>query len=79
MNLQSIKIKFIEEFAGLNNEVLVKKMYDILMQEKKLAYEALLNPMTEKEYINKAVKANKDIAEGNITSHKDLRDESKDW
>jgi len=79
MSIQSIKIKFIEEFAGLNNEVLVKKLYEILIQEKKLVYETLLKPMTEQEYLNKAIKANQDITDGNVTSHKDLKNESKNW
>ncbi len=79
MNIQSIKIKFIEEFAGLNNEALVKKLYEMLIQEKKLAYEALLKPMPEQEYINKAIKANQDISEGSVTDHKDLRNESENW
>ena len=73
MNIQSIKIRFIEEFAGLNNEALVKKLYEKLIQEKKLAYEALLKPMTEKEYLNKAIEANKDIEQGDITDHNDLK------
>ncbi len=79
MSIQSIKIKFIEEFAGLTNEALVKKLYDILIQEKKHAYEALLKPMTEQEYLNKAIKANQDITDGNVISHKDLRKGSKNW
>jgi hypothetical protein len=79
MNIQSIKIKFIEEFAGLNNEALVKKLYEILLLEKKLAYEALLKPMTEQEYINKAIQANLDIAEGDVTDHNDLKKESENW
>lgn len=79
MNIQTIKIKFIQEFAGLNNEELVKKMYDMLIKEKKLAYETLLNPMTEEHYINKALEANKDILGGEYTDHNELRNDSKDW
>ena len=79
MNIQTIKIKFIQEFAGLNNEALVKKMYDMLIKEKKMAYETLLIPMTEQKYINKALEANKDISESEITDHNELRNDSKDW
>ena len=79
MNIQTIKIKFIQEFAGLNNEELVKKMYDMLIKEKKLAYETLLHPLTEKNYINKALEANKDISEGEYIDHNELKNDSKGW
>ncbi|HVD97304.1 MAG TPA: hypothetical protein VNB90_03800 [Cytophagaceae bacterium] len=78
-NIQLIKIKFIEEFAALNNETLVKKLYEILIREKQQVYESLLKPMTQQAYLQKAEQSNNDISAGDIIDHQDLKKESENW
>jgi len=78
-NIQLMKIKFIEEFAALNNETLVKKLYEILIREKQQVYESLLKPMTQQTYLQKAEQSNNDISAGDIIDHQDLKKESENW
>lgn len=35
--------------------------------------------MTEEVYLTKAIQANKDISEGKVTEHQDLKEESENW
>ena len=51
----------------------------MLIKVKEMAYKTLLIPMTEQKYINKALEANKDISESEITDHNELRNDSKNW
>ena len=66
MDIQSIKLKFIEDFLRLQNEHLILKLNEFLNIEKKKIYENSLKPMTINELHKKIGQAEKDIEEGNV-------------
>ena len=66
MDIQSIKLKFIEDFLRLQNEHLILKLNEFLNREKKKIYENSLKPMTINELHKKIGQAEKDIEEGNV-------------
>jgi len=66
MDIQSIKLKFIEDFLRLQNEQLILKLNEFLNREKKKIYEKSLKPMTITELHKKIDKAEKDIKEENV-------------
>ncbi|NGZ89327.1 hypothetical protein [Psychroflexus maritimus] len=51
MDIQTRKIKFIQEFLKLQNDELISKFEKILKKEKKSSNELIENPMT-KEVLN---------------------------
>ena len=55
MDIQSIKLKFIEDFLRLQNEQLILKLNGFLNREKKKIYENSLKPMTINE-LHKKIK-----------------------
>ena len=66
MDIQSIKLKFIEDFLRLKNEQLILKLNELLNREKKNIYENSLKPMTINEFHKGIEQAEKDIEEGNV-------------
>ena len=66
MDIQSIKLKFIEDFLRLKNEQLILKLNELLNREKKNIYENSLKSMTINEFHKGIEQAEKDIEEGNV-------------
>ena len=66
MDIQSIKLKFIEDFLRLQNEQLILKLNEFLNREKKKIYENSLQPMTINELHEKIDQAEKNIEEENV-------------
>lgn len=64
-NIQDISI--IEKLKGIQKKTVVK------------TYEASLEPMSEKDLINKAQEANKAIKNNEVISQDDLRKEIENW
>lgn len=79
MDIQSLKINFVQEFLRLKNEQIVSKFVELLRQEKKKLYEAELKPMTEKEFNGMIDKAEKDAKEGGLTEVNSLRKDIDSW
>ena len=66
MDIQGIKLKFIEDFLRLQNEQLILKLNEFLHREKKKIYENSLKPMTINELHEKIDQAEKNIEEENV-------------
>ena len=66
MDIQSIKLKFIEDFIRLQNEQLILKLNEFFNREKKKIYENSLKSMTVNELHKKIDQAEKDIKEENV-------------
>ena len=79
MDIQTRKLNFIQEFLRLKNEKLIAKLENILKSEKVKKYQENLNPMTEDELNQIIDDAEKDSANGNLTSAVDLRKEIDKW
>ena len=66
MDIQGIKLKFIEDFLRLQNEQLILKLNEFLHREKKKIYENSLKPMTINELHKNIDQAEKNIKEENV-------------
>ncbi len=74
MDIQSTKLRFIEDFLRLQNDQLIFKLSELLNNEKKKLYENSLKPMTINELHKKIDQAEKDIKEGNIFSQEQVEE-----
>ncbi len=68
MDVQNIKLRFIEDFLRLQNEQVILNLINFLNREKKKLYESSLKPMTVSEFHKRINQAEKDIIDGNVYS-----------
>ena len=79
MDIQIRKMKVMEMLMKVRSEHLVEQMEKLLEKEMIVAYTTEGKPLTLKSYNKRLEKAEKEIAEGKITSHEGLEQEMKKW
>jgi len=79
MDLHATKIRFVQEFLRLKNERIVRKLTEVLREEKKKLYEAELKPMTQQDLEEMIDQAEADAEQGKLTDINTLRKDIDDW
>ncbi|MCT4664660.1 MAG: hypothetical protein N4A45_05440 [Flavobacteriales bacterium] len=82
MDLQARKIKLAQYILSQTKESVIEKFSAIMESESNteiIAYTVSGKPLTEKEYYNKILKAEKSIEEGSFTHHDDLKKYISNW
>ena len=79
MDIQSLKINFVQEFLRLKNEQIINRLTELLREEKKKLYEAELKPMTQKEFNEMIDQAEADAKHGRLTEVNSLRKDIDNW
>ena len=79
MNIQARKLLLIEEFLRINDEDLIRKIENFLIQEKKIYRERILKPMLLEEFNEMIDQAVKESEAGKVISHPDLKKKVKSW
>ncbi len=74
------KLNLIEEFLSLNNEDIIKKIEDLLKEERlKFLEQELKRPYTHEEFNAMIDNAEKDAAEGKVMSSAQLKQQISTW
>jgi len=74
------KLNLIEEFLSLNNEDIIKKIEDLLKEERmKFLEQELKRPYTSEEFNAMIDNAEKDAAEGKVMSTAQLKQNINTW
>ncbi len=79
MDIQSLKINFIQEFLRLKNEQTVNTLIQVLRQEKKKLYESEMKAMSHNEFNSIISQAENDAREGRVKDAKELKNDIKSW
>ena len=79
MNLETTKIDLVKQLFNINKESVLKQIKTILDREEIVAYTVDGKPLTREAYIKEIKKAEKDIENGNYTTHEQLLEEIKKW
>jgi len=79
MDIQSLKINFVQEFLRLKNEQIIKSLVEWLREEKKKLYEAELKPLTQKEFTKMIDQAEADAKQGRLTEVNSLKKDIDNW
>ena len=72
MNLQARKLNLIDFLLRLQDESIIKKIEGILTSSKKTT-DLILKPFTEEEFYARNERSQKDIREGKLVSHKEVK------
>ncbi len=76
MSLESRKIRVIEYLLSVEDETELQKIEESLVSYRT---SNKLEPLTKEDIIERALKSNRDIKDGNCISQEQLREESKSW
>ena len=79
MDLQTKKIKFVQEFLKVKSEELVDKLDKILKKERTKLYKKKLSPLTSEEFNKIIDSAESDSKSGRLTSAKNLKIDVDSW
>jgi len=79
MDIQTKKLKLIEEFLSISDEKLLDKLESIISKEKKKKYTEELEPMSLNEFHEMIDEAILDYENGRVTSLQDLKKEVLTW
>ena len=79
MNIQARKLILIEEFLRISDESLITKLESFIKQEKKVAHERDLKPMSLNEFHEMIDQAKRDSDAGRLISHQELKKKVKTW
>lgn len=80
MDIQSEKLRLIEQLTQLQDVDLINQIKTLLSQTNNVAgHEPDRKPITQSDLVERAKASNKAIEEGNITSIDDLEKESENW
>ena len=79
MNIQVDKMEVMELLVNVKNQNLVNRIKSILKEEMIVGYTTSGEPLTLKQYNARLVKAEKQIANGEVTSQEDFEKESEQW
>ena len=79
MDIQSLKINFVQEFLRLKNEQIIKSLVERLREKKKKLYEAELKPLTQKEFTKMIDQAEADAKQGRLTEVNSLKKDIDNW
>jgi len=79
MDIQSLKINFVQEFLRLKNEQIINRLVGLLREEKKRLYESELKPMTQEDFNEMIDQAEADAKQGRLTEVSSLRKDIDNW
>lgn len=79
MTIQTRKLSLIEEFLKINDEEFISKVESLIKEEKNKRYESRQSPMTMDEFRGMIDEAKRDIEEGRVISHQDLKRKIQTW
>ena len=79
MDLQTRKIRFVQEFLRLQNEEIIETLESTLRKKKIDLYELDQKPMTMTEFNDEIDQAMDDSKNGRLTKAIDLKEKMKKW
>jgi hypothetical protein len=77
MNIQARKLILIEEFLRISDESLITKLESFIKEEKKVAHERDLKPMSLNEFHEMIDQSKQDSEAGRVISHQELKKKVK--
>ena len=78
-DIQLRKLKVMEMLMQVRSEQLVERMEKLLEKEMIVAYTTDGKPLTLKAYNKRLEKAEKQIQEGKVITHEELKERIKKW
>lgn len=79
MDLEARKISFVQEFLRLQNEEIVNQLEKLLHEQKVQLLDLEMKPMSLDQFNNEIDQSVDDVANGRITSAKDLKSRIQKW
>ncbi len=79
MDIQTRKIQFIQEFLNNADDKLLSRFEEILKEERKMAFEEEIKPMTLMEYEQRIDRAIEDVKNNRVKSARNLKKEIATW
>jgi len=79
MDLEARKISFVQEFLRLQNEEIVDQLEKLLHEQKVQLLDLEMKPMSLDQFNNEIDQSINDVAQGRITSAKDLKSRIQKW
>lgn len=79
MDIQLKKMKIMEMLLKVRSESLITQMERLLEKEMIVGYTTAGKPLTLKQYNDRLAEAEKQVAQGKVTSQEDLEKESEQW
>lgn len=79
MDLEARKISFVQEFLRLQNEEIVNQLEKLLHEQKVQLLDLEMKPMSLDQFNNEIDQSINDVAQGRITSAKDLKSRIQKW
>ena len=79
MNIQTIKIDLVQKLLTVKDELVLKKITQILDKEVIVAYTAEGKSLTQEQYNKNLRDAEKEIESGDFISQEELEKKSSEW
>jgi hypothetical protein len=79
MNIQAEKMEVMEMLLKVRSESLITQIKTLLKKEMIVGYTTAGEPLTLKQYQDRMELAKRQVAEGKVTSHSDLKKKIKQW
>lgn len=79
MDLEARKISFVQEFLRLQNEEIVDQLEKLLHEQKVQLLDLEMKPMSLDQFNNEIDQSVNDVAQGRISSSKDLKSRIQKW
>jgi len=79
MDIQTKKLKLIEDFLSISDEILLDKLDHLIKKEKHKNYSKNLQPMSMDEFHEMVNEAIEDYEKGNTIPQEDLEKEVLSW
>lgn len=79
MDLEARKISFVQEFLRLQNEEIVNQLEKLLHEQKVQLLDLEMKPMSLDQFNSEIDQSIDDVANGRITSSKDLKSRIQKW
>lgn len=74
MNIQILKLQFLEDFMRISNEDIINKLNNLLKKEKSKLYKSNLQQLTNDELSKKIKKSEEDIKLGNVYTQSEVEE-----
>jgi hypothetical protein len=72
IDIQTRKLRFMEEYIRLTDETIIEKLAQLLKEEKRKTMQAKLAPMTKEQLIEKLDLSEADIREGRVHTQEEV-------
>ncbi|MBI5217465.1 MAG: hypothetical protein HY958_00855 [Bacteroidia bacterium] len=79
MDLQTRKIQIVREFLSYSEESFIKKIEELLFEQRKRMFEKEIKPMSLQEYESLFDKAVEDKKNGRVKNARNLKKEIATW